>query len=637
MLDLISLALALLLPIPPIAQTDAPRPPVVVVEGDFLGPDGDGLRAESAKYFAAVTRALELSSVAFEKSQDSTVEKWGLPQSCRVALFPYNRAISAGELANIRAFIGRGGKVIPFYVGPDELLVASGVRPGSVVSSEEPGQFGQMILHEGRLPGAPDGVTQTSWNVRGCEPLPQSVTIANWASAAGADSGLPAVVLGQGGAFMSHVFTPGDDYRKGQLLRAIIGHFVPEIWPGVARAELDQLNAVGKFGSLKRLIEHLENRRRLGHQVDVPLAAAQRAVALRDQALVDLHDDRAIAAVDAATGARAAAMQAFWATYPSKPGELRGVWCIYRGRPTWEATMANLAAANFNAIMPRFASAGVAYYPSAYLPLGDYAKENGDQIAQACAAGQKYGIPVHARMLALFVYESSDSIKQEYRNAGRLQVSTKGKVSSTWLCPSHPENRNLVINVCMEMATKYPVAGIQLDYIRYDGREWCYCRTCKATFQRDAGVTVDSWPSDCYSGKYRGRFADWRREQINSIMRELRARLKAYNPATQFSADVFVNWEGHRVSFGQDWKVWVDEGLCDFVCPMDYFGKDEDFIKWVTLQRGWIRDDVPMCVGLGPRVKQTALTPEHMLEQIEMSRNLGGDGIVLFDYDEIMA
>ena len=30
-----------------------------------------------------------------------------------------------------------------------------------------------------------------------------------------------------------------------------------------------------------------------------------------------------------------------------------------------------------------------AYYPSAYLPMGDYAKENGDQIAQACAAGEK--------------------------------------------------------------------------------------------------------------------------------------------------------------------------------------------------------------------------------------------------------
>jgi len=268
---------------------------------------------------------------------------------------------------------------------------------------------------------------------------------------------------------------------------------------------------------------------------------------------------------------------------------------------------------------------------------GDYAKENGDQIAQACAAGQKYGIPVHARMLALFVYEASAGIRETYRKAGRLQVSTKGKVSSTWLCPSHPENRNLVINCCMEMASKYPVAGIQLDYIRYDGREWCYCSTCKAKFQKDAGVTVDSWPSDCYSGKYRGRFADWRREQINSIMRELRARLKAYDPAIQFSADVFVNWEGHRVEFGQDWKVWVDEGLCDFVCPMDYFGKDEDFIKWVTRQREWIRDDVPMCVGLGPRVEQTALTPQHMLEQIEMSRDLGGDGIVLFDYDEIMA
>jgi uncharacterized lipoprotein YddW (UPF0748 family) len=115
-------------------------------------------------------------------------------------------------------------------------------------------------------------------------------------------------------------------------------------------------------------------------------------------------------------------MQAFWATYPSKPGELRGAWIIYRGRPTWDDTMRHLAAANLNAVMPRFASAGVAYYPSIYLPESDYSKQNGDQIAQACAAAQRHGIQVHARMLALFVYEAPQGVQEAYRR--RLMVST---------------------------------------------------------------------------------------------------------------------------------------------------------------------------------------------------------------------
>jgi hypothetical protein len=114
-------------------------------------------------------------------------------------------------------------------------------------------------------------------------------------------------------------------------------------------------------------------------------------------------------------------------------------------------------------------------------------------------------------------------------------------------------------------------------------------------------------------------------------------RLKDLNPDLQLSADVFINWETHRDSFGQDWKPWVDEGLVDFVCPMDYTADDEKFASYVSRQRKWVRSGVPLCIGLGPRVEQTALDPMHLLTQIEISRDLGGDGFVLFDYDETLA
>ena len=631
------LAVPFLLPFVAVDQQPAPRPPVVVVEGDFVGADGGGLRAESRKYFAAVTSALTTACVPYETSKDSTVEKWGLPANCRVALFPYNRAISTPELANIRAFLDRGGAVVVFYVGPDELLMAAGARPGEVVSADESGRFTRISPRAGTLAALPDTITQSSWNVRRCEPMPNAVVVAGWADSQGNDTGLPAVVLGDKGAFISHVFTAGDTYCKGQFLRSIVCHFEPSLWPSVIRAELAELDAVGRFGTLAKLSGYLESRRQAGHRVDIPLAAAQRAIALRDAAQAQLAAGEHVAAIEAATTARTSAMQAFWATYPSKPGEMRGAWIIYRGRPTWDDTIRNLAQANFNAVMPRVASAGIAYYPSEYLPESAYSRQHGDQLAQACEAGRKYGVPVHARMLALFVYESTDAIKEQYRKAGRLQVNTSGKANAEWLCPTNPQNRRAVIGCCLEMASKYPVSGIQLDYIRYPWRDHCYCSTCRAKFEGDLGLKVDRWPHDCYEGKYRGRFADWRREQVTSLVREIRLRLKDLNPSLWFSADVFVNWEGHRVSFGQDWKTWVDEGLCDFVCPMDYFGKDEEFIKWVTRQREWTRWDVPMCVGLGPRVENAILDPQHLLTQIQLSRKLGGDGFVLFDYDETLA
>jgi uncharacterized lipoprotein YddW (UPF0748 family) len=442
-------------------------------------------------------------------------------------------------------------------------------------------------------------------------------------------------VLGRQGAFFSHVFTAEDLYRKGLVLRAIIGHFEPTIWPGAIRAELEQINAVGRFGTLARLRDYLAQRAQAGQRVEAPLTAAERALELREVAQQALNGGDPLSAAEAATAARTAAAEAFWATYPAKPGELRGAWMIYRGRPTWDATMRNLRAANLNAVMPRFCSAGAAYFPSQYLPRAAYLDQHGDQLAQATAAAARHGIPVHARMLALIVYEAPEGVRDAYARAGRLMVSTTGETES-WLCPSHPENRKAVVGACLEMA-RYPVAGIQLDYIRYPWTTYCYCKTCKAKFQRDLQVTVDQWPFDCSQGKYRGRFADWRREQITGLVREIRLRLKDLNPNLAFSADVFVNWEGHRESFGQDWKAWVDEGLLDFACPMDYFGKDETFISWVTRQRQWTRWETPMCVGIGPRADGVQLDPQQVLTQVELSRRLGGDGWVLFEYDEALA
>lgn len=617
------------------AASSSSRPPVVIIEGDNLGPDGAALRADAKRFADNVRRALEQACVAYENSADSTVEKWGVPASCQVAILPYNRNISARELIHLRAFVGRGGKVIVFYVGPDELLSVAGVSAGAVVKSEREGQFAAMAMRLGTLPALPSSVMQSSWNVRACEPLPGSQVVGDWVDGRGMPSGLPAVVVGERGAFISHVLIQGDDYRKGQLLRAIIGHFVPTIWPHAVRGELASLDAVGRFGTLSRLRAHLEARRRAGQQVDTPLEAAQRAMQLADQARITLARGDVIPAVEAASAARIAAARAFWGAYPAKPGELRGVWMIYRGRPSWEETMRNLRAANINAVMPRFCSAGVAYFPSQYLPHASFLKQNGDQLAQATEAGRKYGIPVHARMLALFVYEAPEGVREQYRKAERLMVSTTGETEN-WLCPINPLNRQAVLGACLEMA-RYPVAGIQLDYIRYPWKTYCYCKRCRAKFEQDLGVTVSRWPFDCIEGKYRGRFADWRREQVTSLVRELRRRLREVDPNLLLSAAVFVNWEGHRESFGQDWKAWVDEGLLDFVCPMDYFAEEETFASWVMKQRQWTAWEVPMCVGIGPRVEKLRLDPQRVLTQIELSRQLGGDGWVLFEYDETLA
>jgi uncharacterized lipoprotein YddW (UPF0748 family) len=100
------------------------------------------------------------------------------------------------------------------------------------------------------------------------------------------------------------------------------------------------------------------------------------------------------------------------------------------------------------------------------------------------------------------------------------------------------------------------------------------------------------------------------------------------------SAAVFLNWEGHRENFGQDWKAWVDRGLVDFVCPMNYTTSPQRFELYVSRQEKWIGGKAPYASGIGVNADGYRFTgPEMVLEQIRVARDHGSKGFVIFNYN----
>ena len=85
---------------------------------------------------------------------------------------------------------------------------------------------------------------------------------------------------------------------------------------------------------------------------------------------------------------------------------------------------------------------------------------------------------------------------------------------------------------------------------------------------------------------------------------------------------------------GQDAKAWVDAGYLDFVCPMDYEGEDADFSKWVRSQVAAINHKIPCYAGIGA---YKLSGPEQLASQIQLSRELGADGFVVFNLTEKLA
>ncbi len=318
-------------------------------------------------------------------------------------------------------------------------------------------------------------------------------------------------------------------------------------------------------------------------------------------------------------------------------GELRGVWSGYQVEPDWDTAMKRLSAANFNAVFPYICSSGIAYYHSQVLPVSRFAREH-DYLAEAVTAAHKHDIAVHARVLALELLFAAEHTKSAFAEAGRLMISAKGE-TVPWLCPTDSRNRQLLGRIVTELVTDYDIEGLQFDYLRYPGRNYCLCQRCRRQFGADTGVQPANWPQDVLpGGPYAEQFNKWRQEQLTALLSHLVATARAARPDISISAAVFPLWGEHSERFGQDAARWVELGLLDFVVPMNYTADRLTFATWLLTQRKAIAGRVPLVVGTGPFSDACQFTgPEQLAEQIQIARSFGSGGFVVFKYTEQFA
>ena len=105
-------------------------------------------------------------------------------------------------------------------------------------------------------------------------------------------------------------------------------------------------------------------------------------------------------------------------------------------------------------------------------------------------------------------------------------------------------------------------------------------------------------------------------------------------PGVKISAAVFEDFRITPENIGQDWKKWTDEGLLDFVCPMDYTDSPVRFDRLLDFQAE-IDRKVPVFPGIG--LSSTGAGVENrahrVAEQIAIARKHGYRGFTVFNFD----
>ncbi len=606
------------------------RPAVAVVKGDHLGRDGEAMASLAEKHLQGVTKALEAVRIPYLLTSDSEIERSGVPD-VELLILPYNRAVGEIELGHLLDFIHRGGKIIACLLGRNDLVYALGVDPAGPRPAEQLGIAGaDIVVSDTSAVGMPQRVRQPAKYVMACEPLPSGRIIAYWEQ--DRVPAAPAVIISDNGALITCGLTTDHYPETAQLLRALIGIFTPRVWEQSIPSSPLHLGPYGPYSSLADLSEAAQRKAAAGQDIRPALADLGEAMALLSQAGELKARSRFEEALAAAQHADELASRALWESFATVEGEMRGIWMHYHAEPSWDHAAATLKQANFNAVFPYVCSGGVAFYNSRLLPHHGSVSQHGDWLAEAAAACNKYGLACHPRILNLATLWASGETTSRLKAQHRLVITNEGK-TGTWLCPTHPDNRRLQLDLARELVTGYDITGLQFDYLRYPWKDVCFCDRCRAAFEDYLGVKVATWPADAFTGRYRQQYLQFRRHQINTLVAEISRTVRQAKPHAQVSAAVFINWESHRDSFGQDWKTWVDEGWLDFVCPMDYTDDAETFRSYVRRQNGWVAGQVPIYAGIGVNANNcTFADPYQLMQQIEIAREEGASGWVVFNY-----
>ncbi|MGQ9588873.1 MAG: glycoside hydrolase family 10 protein [Planctomycetota bacterium] len=618
---------------------EAFAPSVAIVRNER----GGGEAVEYANRAAAI---FERAGVEAGMLDDADVEA-GKLSGKRVAVCPHNPKVSAKEFEALEAFVRSGGKLLVCFSLDPRLAKLLEVEVLGFLKQSREGEFAAIRAvpppaaggaEASRIRGLPEEARQASWNIFRVRPAGRSRVVARWHDAAGADTGHAAIVLGPAGAYVSHVLLPDDPERKSRLVRALLGALAPELWDAFVRGALARASRISSWEDFDEAARGIAALAEAAGKAEAVRPLLARARSLRDEALALARDGRHPKAISSADSLGEALLEAFARAQAPRPGEFRAFWCHSAYGPKgmdWDAAIRLLAESGFTAVIPNMLWAGVADYPSRVLPVRDRVRAEGDPVARCLAACRKHGVEMHVWKVNWNLSGAPAEFVEKMRREGRLQRDRDGR-EVTWLCPSHPENFSLEVRSMLEVAERYLVDGLHFDYIRYPDEEKCTCDGCRKRFEDARGKKVAEWPRDVLpGGRDRGEYEEFRRAQISRLVRAVSEEARRTRPGIRVSAAVFSNWPRCRDSIGQDWVRWAEEGLLDFVCPMDYTASSGAFRARVRIQRDALRGRIPFYPGIG--ASAPGLPADVVIDQVRTAREEEAPGFVIFNFDGVVA
>jgi uncharacterized lipoprotein YddW (UPF0748 family) len=229
---------------------------------------------------------------------------------------------------------------------------------------------------------------------------------------------------------------------------------------------------------------------------------------------------------------------------------------------------------------------------------------------------------------------------------GRLARWTRtqtGTVEGLYTSPLHVAAQDHTAAVIGEIAARYPLDGVHLDYVRFPNEGFDYSPSALDQFKaailpdlttqqrRDAAAREVLDPA-AYPNLFPERWDEFRRSRLTSLVIKIRAAVKQARPQASLSAAVIPDAQEALTMRLQDWRGWLDRSLLDVLCPMAYTTEPNLFERQIAAARSYAGPR-PVWAGIGAY----QLTPSQTLGHIAAAQRLGAAGIILFSYESLVA
>jgi uncharacterized lipoprotein YddW (UPF0748 family) len=330
---------------------------------------------------------------------------------------------------------------------------------------------------------------------------------------------------------------------------------------------------------------------------------------------------------------------------PTIPVEGRAVWLDRgsivqcQGPDDLRRMIRALVESGVNIIYFETINAGYPLYQTDKLAPNPLLSGTWDPLGVAVEEGHRLGVEVHAWVWCFavgnirhnrIVGRPDEDPGPILSKPGMMNLALRGgqgqlvpnRQHEYWLSPANPQSRAFLLDLYSDIVRRYPVDGLQLDYIRYPFQSMRAPFGYEAAdrFEEETGLkvtvlddfTVRSW-------------AVWKALQVTDFVKQVSDTLRPIRPNLTLSAAVYPMPRAERLlAVQQDWETWLANGWLDTLSPMTYTSSPKEYAA--TLERLTASTDKPIYPGVGLH----KLDDQELLKLIDITQQTPTLGHTLF-------